>query len=218
MVPYTFPTPGLGNCPPPSGADGTGQMAGTIGASAAAASVGIAVAAGTITAATGGLLAPIAPLIGLALNKLFTPDYCKIDTSNAANEIASQMQANLAQWRGLPANQKCASVQAYYLANYDALWQSLVNICGNPMYGDAGKNCLIDRQPGGRWDDARYNRDPIANDPEVLTDAQCLAANGASAVGAVDSATGGAASGVLNEIEQGGYMLPLLLIGLAFFL
>lgn len=200
---------GLGNCPPPS-ANGTPQIAGASAGAAISAGAGIAVATGVLSAASAGILAPIAPIVGLIVQDLFTPDYCKIDASNEANTISAEMQQNLTSWQNLPASQKCTSVQAYYLNNYDELWQALVNFCSNSQLGSAGQNCISDRSPSGKYPWQAYYRDPISSDPNVLPDLQCpaLIAQG------VSNATGG----LLTSGDIEGLAIPAALILLALFL
>lgn len=197
---------GLGNCPPPGG--GNPLSNGTIGAAAASTAVGAAVAGGVLTAASAGLLAPVAPIVGMLIGNLFTPDYCKIDASNAANEASNQMEQNLQSWQALPKTEKCSSIQAYYLQNYDNLWQALVSYCSNPQLGSAGQRCISDREPGGRWPYQTYYRDPIANDSSVLPDAECPAL--------VGQTTSSVTSVIAKDWPT--FIIPVALLALAFIL
>jgi len=94
------------------------------------------------------------------------------------------------------------------LANFDAIWATLVNMCGNPSTGNAGKRCISDRQsgactwkatadspwPGGPaagqcWNWFNAYRDPISQDPNVVPDS-------------VSSLVTGAANSALSELSS----------------
>jgi hypothetical protein len=68
-------------------------------------------------------------------------------TSNLANQIEALMQQNLSAYLALPAPRSSAD-QAQAQANFNTLWQTLVNSCSVPNLGSAGANCLIDREDG----------------------------------------------------------------------
>lgn len=199
----------LGNCPPPSG---SGANAGTFAGAASAAAVGVgagvAVATGAITAVTGGLLAPIAPIVGLLIANAFQPDYCKIDTSNAANEIASQMDQNVAAWRAIPCDQRYQSVAAAYEQTFQNLYQSLVNFCSNPIYGQAGTNCIADRAPGGKYDMRIYDLYPISQDPCIKPDPPAVSA---SSTGTTITTGVSDVTGQVQQTTLPGWLLPAVL-------
>jgi hypothetical protein len=87
-----------------------------------------------------------------------------IQASNDANQIETQMRANLAAYQAGQIDGTTA------VANFDQLWTGLENAC-NQIGGGAGQNCISDRQQGAcKWRDssgACWNwfigyRDPIA--------------------------------------------------------
>lgn len=88
-----------------------------------------------------------------------------IQASNDANAIEQAMKQNLAQFQAGQIDQATAE------ANFQSLWAQLEQSCG-AIGGDAGKNCIGDRQAGAcKWKDASGNcfnwfsgyYDPIAS-------------------------------------------------------
>ena len=168
---------------------------------------GAQVAMSTVSSA-GGILGGTAPLwtqaawavpvigaavagITLALTAYFSrrgPGQ-KIATTEIVNDMASQMEANLAAYMAGP---HTLSSQAQALANFDAMWAYVVQGCGDPSMGKPGQRCIFERQRAGtcstqqaadadesmgdcgKYDMAGYNRDPIANDPNVVADPTVL--------------------------------------------
>jgi hypothetical protein len=132
-----------------------------------------------------------------------------VETSEWANKAAALLDQNLAAYFGLPIP-RTRSNQAAALQNFDAVWQKLYADC-SAVPGRAGSNCIADRQAGACkwkalapaypgqpaagscWNWFNSYRDPIANDPNVVSDAagtlQNVSGDIASAFG------GGAASG-----------------------
>ena len=219
--PYTSGLSGLG-----SGQDIAMQTVSTAGSILAGtaplwAGTGTAVAtgAGTATAVAGASLA--IPIIGaavagvtLALVAIFSrkgPKQ-KIATTEMVEKLANaqgtgMMQQNLQAYMDGP---RTKSSQAQALANFDAMWQWLLDNCGDPSMGDPGKACIADRQRGAKWDMAAGNRDPIANDPNVKPD-PILGATGEL----IDSVTGqlfGTSSGGTGYL----ILAALLLAGVFF--
>lgn len=140
-----------------------------------------------------------------------------IETSQWANQAAPLLQQNVDAYFAIKAPRP-RSVQQSALANFDNVWNRLVQLCSQPGLGDAGKNCIGDRQSGAcKWkasgppqypgqpaQGACWNwfngyRDPIANDTQTYDD---------SVTGAMTAAGGGIASAV-------GGTSPLLWIGAA---
>lgn len=142
---------------------------------------------GTAIAITGTTIATLAPALAIAgpigaiaggvialLGAIGVGSGCGqtcIAATEYANRAADLMQQNMAAYFALPIPRPKSAQQAA-LANFDALWQGLISsqACGNPQLGDAGKRCISERQRGGKYDDFMYNRDPIANDPNVYDD------------------------------------------------
>lgn len=111
-----------------------------------------------------------------------------------ANQAEDVLRQNLNTYMAQP-TPRYQSAQTAALNIFDTVWAGLVSVqaCGNPMLGDAGKRCITDRQRGsckytgsdGKcWNWFVGYRDPIANDPNVVSDA---AAAGSSVTGALTS-------------------------------
>lgn len=112
-------------------------------------------------------------------------------TSDWANQAESQLQQNIAAYFNIPAPRP-RSIQQAALANFDTVWNYLRQQCSQ-VSGAPGQDCITDRQSGAcKWHQtttppwgspvagACWNwfngyRDPIANDPNVLPDAQIAA-------------------------------------------
>lgn len=94
-----------------------------------------------------------------------------ITASDYANRTADLGQQNLNVYMALP-TPRPKSLQQEALANFDAIWNALVQQCGNPALGSAGQRCISERQRGGKYDFFSYYRDPIANDINVYDDTQ----------------------------------------------
>ena len=126
----------------------------------------------------------------------------KVATTQEVNAMASQMEANKAAYMAGP---HTVSSQAQALANFDAMWAHVTSMCGDPEMGDPGRRCIFERQRQGtcttqqaseahesigdcgKYDMARDNRDPIANDPNVVPDPTVLDTAGASVESALSS-------------------------------
>ncbi len=206
----------------PRGLGGSGQAAtqtiGTvsaIGAPIAAPAISGAVGA---SAALGALAVPIigAALAGITIGvmELIKNSGCGptcIQATQYANQAGTLLTQNLDAYMALP-TPRAQSAQTQALANFDAIWAKLQQMCGDPSLGAAGKRCITARQagscayhvaPGGGWQQqnghwtfvpygpnnsgpACWNwfvglRDPIANDPYVVPDAQATPATGGAA-------------------------------------
>jgi hypothetical protein len=141
------------------------QAGGIVGSVAGAAALSSgAIAAGTLAATAIPFIGPVVAAIGLFVSMLFKPDMKKIATTQIVNQAEVYMKRNLAAWQQLVASgQANATSQQAAEANFQTLWQQVVNACGNPAYGSAGANCIGDRQRGGKWDWFKYYYDPIAS-------------------------------------------------------
>ena len=150
-------------------------------------------------------------------------------SSTEANNVGNQMTQNLAEYLSAPVS---AATQTEALANFDALWNALVNYCSQPSLAAAGSRCISDRQSGscayktspGGWKQTNgvwsyaypgannsgstcWNwfvgyRDPIANDPRI-------AALPAGSPAASSVSAPGAGSG----FNLSSLLFPALLIG-----
>lgn len=140
-----------------------------------------------------------------------------IETSQWANQAEVYLQKNIAQYFAIPAPRP-QSVQQLALANFQAIWNQLVQLCSQPGTGNAGVRCISDRQDGAckwkataggypgspavgscwNWWNGYYY--PIANDPNVAS---------APSISTLASTGGG---GMVSALGSSG-MVPLLLIG-----
>ena len=204
--------------------------AGSIAAGTATAVLGnIAANGGSVLGLTGSALSSAIPIVGAALaavtqivQLLVANSGCGqtcIETSSWANQAAAALQKNLDSYFALPAPRTQAQ-QAVAVANYNTIWQQLVQMCGQPGTGNAGVRCISDRQRGActwkqiyqpaypgqpalgacfDWPSAYL--DPIQQDPVVPDVTVGTAAN---TLVASLNLTGGAG---------GSSLLPLLLLG-----
>lgn len=187
------------------------QAFGTAAAPAVAAATG-ATAAGILGVSTeaaipivGAAIVGVTILAALLIKNSGCGQTC-IETSGWANQAEPLLQKNIAAYFSIAAP-RSQSQQNAALANFDAIWATLYNMCSNTSTGDAGKRCISDRQagackwnatadspwPGGPAAGACWNwfnayRDPIASDPNVVADS-------------VSSVVTGAASSALSELE-----------------
>lgn len=211
------------------------QVAGI--ASSVGSPIGAAVGGSSLAAATGLSLGLAVPIVGAALagvtlavmhfiqNSGCGPT-CVI-TSQYANQATSLFAQNLGAYLDLPMPHSKSAQQAA-LANFDAIWAWLEQVCGQPGTGNAGVRCIQNQQRGscplkvsafgwqqnadGSWFYQKNGpsgsgsncwnyfsgfRDPIANDPTVVSDAQAAAP----------------ASSILGSLSGGSSLLPLLAIG-----
>lgn len=177
------------------------QIGGSLAASGGTAILGsIAASGGSILGLTGAALTAAIPVVGaviagvtLALQYLITNSGCGqtcIETSSWANQVAAQLDKNIAAYFSLP-TPRPLSAQTLALANFDSSWAQLQQLCGQAGTGDAGVRCITDRQAGACtwkqtadkvpswgtppvgacWNWFNGYRDPIANDTNVYNDA-----------------------------------------------
>lgn len=84
----------------------------------------------------------------------------KIATTNIVNEAEPYLIQNLQAFEASP---KTKANKDQALANFDSVWNAVVQQCGDPALGDPGRWCVDDRKPGGKHDWFALYRDPIAN-------------------------------------------------------
>jgi len=178
---YRVATYGLGDQQSAS----TALSYGTQGASAA---VSGAFAAGLIPASAIPFIGPAiagAALLASALIKNSGCGQTCVETSEWANKAGDAIDKNREAYFALPAP-RTRSNQQLALQTFDQIWAKLVEICGNPQFGNAGKRCISDRQRGACTWKSKYppkypgqpdvgqcfdwfnnGRDPIANDPVI---------------------------------------------------
>jgi hypothetical protein len=161
------------------------QVAGTVygaGASVGTTAIGAALGGGLAVPLVGAAFAGIWLGIQAILNSGCGKS-CVI-TSDWANQAEALLKKNLSAYMALP-TPRAMSAQAAYLANFDAVWNYLVQECSSPGLSTAGQHCISDRQAGAcHYHDASgqcWNwfvgyRDPIANDPNVVQDSAASSA------------------------------------------
>jgi hypothetical protein len=215
----------------------TEQQTGGIITSGASAGAGIAAGAllGSVVPGIGTAVGAAVGIIGSLITNAFKPNLYKINASNYANEIESQMQQNLAAWLAIPTNERYASVQAVYVNNFNTLWATYEQ----DVQQDLAKapDSITDRQDGScayhtaecaGWNGSTYvpngpNQstgccwnwfvgylDPIANDPNVQADPVGSAVGGA--VASLSSATGLSSS--MLYLGLGGLALVFALVSM----
>lgn len=93
----------------------------------------------------------------------------KIAATQRVEELQRQLEANR---DGYLSGPRTRSSQTAALQNFDYAWDLLQSSdgCGDPALGDAGKRCISERAPGGKYDWRPSLRDPIANDSQVKDD------------------------------------------------
>lgn len=170
------------------------QQAGAIASTATTAALGATVgSSGFILGMSGALAIPLvgAAIAGVTLGIVaILNSGCGqscIVTSNWANQAADLLEKNIQAYFGLPAP-RTAEQKAQALANFDQVWNYLFQQCNNPSLGSAGTNCINDRKAGACkwhqtgnpefpgqpatgqcWNWFNAYRDPIAQDPAVVT-------------------------------------------------
>lgn len=163
------------------GMGGNTQSAITAGVSVAA-PIGLAIAGATSAIPfVGPAIAGVTILISLFTQR----GRQKTATTSIVNEVEPYMKQNLAAWGQ---STKTVAEQQQALANFDGLWQQVVQACSGPGLGEPGHWCINDRSRGGKWDWFAYYRDPIANDPNVQQN---------SALSPLASAVGGGSNTLL---------------------
>lgn len=179
------------------------QIGASVGApvisAAAAHSAALSIAAGGTGQILGMAPALAVPIIGAAIagitilaTALIKNSGCGqtcIITSQWANQAATLLDQNIAAYFSIPVPRSVSQQQAA-LANFDAIWARLVQMCSDPSTGNAGKRCISDRQAGACtwkqtadkvppwgtpaagecWNWFNGYRDPIANDTNVVPD------------------------------------------------
>ena len=201
----------------------TAVQLGTVAAQAV-----VPVAIGSTVAATLGIATTVAiPLVGAVIAGISVAieailhsgcgQTC-IVTSQWANQAEQQLQQNISEYFAIPAPRP-QSVQQIAMANFKAIWNTLVQQCSQPNLGAAGRNCIADRQDGAcklrqnvppaypgipaigqcwNWWSGYYW--PIANDPDVQPDN-------------ILNQAGGGAGGVVSRLCSCGSDSTLLLMG-----
>lgn len=204
---------------------GLGDAAGTVQqVGGAASSVVAPAAAGSVASILGVSAAVAVPLIGaaifgvtLAITALLRRACGKtcVVTSEWANQAEAILGDNIRAYFGSPAP-RSRSQQRAALANFDAVWAQLQQLCSQAGLGPAGQNCIGDRQrgackwrqtadspllaypgqpqPGECWNWFTGYRDPIANDTNVVDDAELAMQGAGSQLSSAVASVGGVSS------------------------
>jgi len=211
------------------GDQSTAQEGVAIGGAVGSSAVAIAAAYGSIAGPVGAAIGAGIALVSTLVSSLIKNSGCGItcvETSQWANQAEPLLRQNIQAYFAQPAPRSLSSQQAA-LANFDAIWNTLVQQCSQSGTGTAGQRCISDRQagactwkqtttspllsipgepqPGSCWNWYSGYRDPISNDPDIAEDSQSALAQGAPDTSA-SVVSGGASS-----------LLPILLIGGAAF-
>lgn len=144
------------------------QMGVSLAATGATTGVAVAASSGAIAASTAALAVPIigavAAGITLLLSFAFKPDLKKIATTHIVNQAEPYLKQNVDTFLQLVSTGQ-ANEQTRQAAEqvFNGWWQQVVNACSQGDYGSAGRNCIGDRQRGGKWDWFKLYYDPIVN-------------------------------------------------------
>lgn len=162
-----------------------------------------------------GPLAPFVALAGLAvsgLSNLFASAFSGCgQTCVQASQLVDKVwldywKPNLAAYMALPVRNKAAQDAA--LAVFDYGWSMILQGCGDPALGDAGRRCISERDRGGIYDGFAVYRDPIANDPLVIPNPVPAVAGVADTLSTFLGGGSNATGAVLP-----GWVVPALLLG-----
>lgn len=205
----------------------------TAGQAAAAVVPATLVATGTLAAGSlavpviGAAIAGVTLAISLFLNRNAQYFGEESATTQIVNQAAVLLKQNLDAWNSLSAQDKTAANQQQALANFDGVWQQVVQACNNTAYShgsDAtglspGARCVADRAGtahggNGKYDWYAYYRDPIANDTIYQPPSQDAAAMTVSQVEQTASQIGTDISSVLGGGSSNVPWIPIIMLGL----
>jgi hypothetical protein len=219
---------------------GGAATADQIASAGAASTISMLIALGTVTGPVGAAIAGLVGLASLIASQFGGCGQTCIEATTIANQLGDTMSQALHTYMASPIHYQ--SMQTAYLNLFDTSWAALLQACGNPALGAAGQACISDRQSGackwksspGGWQqqngawvyvwagpagsgDTCWNyfdgmRDPVANDPTVVSDPSPGAAL-STAAGGVLSSLGVPASSNLSSL-----LLPAGLVAAVLFL
>jgi len=199
---------------------------------------------GIATAAAAGASLTI-PIIGAALGVVTLAieaivnsgcgQSCVI-TSNWANEAENQLQNNISEYFSIPAPRP-QSAQSTAIQNFMTVWNYLYQECSAASLGQPGADCIEDRQsgackwkqtsdspllaypgepqPGQCWNWWNGYHDPIANDPDVVSDATYaanLAAASSASTSSTSTAAGTSTTSMASTATSSSSVSPILLM------
>jgi hypothetical protein len=179
----------------------------------------IALTLGITVAAAIPIIGAAVALVGFAIEAIINSGCgapCVV-TTTWANQAEQVLQQNIAAYFAVPAPRP-TSIQQAALAQFQAVWNSLVQQCNSPSLGSPGQRCITDRQAGACtwkqtaaavppwgtppvgacWNWWNGYHDPIANDPDTVVDAGIItgaaAANAVPPTGSTSAASSAASS------------------------
>jgi len=198
-----------------------------LGGAAASTAVGTLVAAGAVAGPVGAAIGAGLALVTTAINAILNSGCGQtcVEASEWANQAEPLLLQNINAYFAQPAPRSASSQQAA-IQNFTNVWNTLVSQCSQAGTGQAGVNCIADRQSGAcKWKQTATSsllayvpygepnvgqcwnwwsgyHDPIANDPDVTADESSALANGA-----VDTT-----ASVLSSLGiSSGYAIPALI-------
>lgn len=162
----------------------------------------------------GGIIAG-AGLLTTLIGGLFKPDLTKIEATRIVNDIESQvLQPNLRAWQNAPFEQKTLEAQQHAEAVFNQAWGAVMQGCSNPQLGQAGYNCIHDRERGSTkgYDWFRLYYDPIAND-KVYTPPLASQTGINQVIGGNFTALDSAVSSAVSNVDWKKLIIPAVLLG-----
>jgi len=156
----------------------------------------------------GAAIAGVLLAVNLFLNRMGPKQ--KVWTTQIANEAEQLLQRNLDAWNN---SDKYVSEQQVALANFDAIWNMVLEKCGDPKMGEPGERCINERKEGGvaPWcpkpggvgcDWFILYRRPISDDPELRADPTNTVASVSETVTNVSDSIGSSIASTLGLTGQ----------------
>lgn len=133
---------------------------------------GLATTAGILAAIPGGqipaaFLAAAASIVGPIAKEFEGCGSTCQQTTDIANKVEAAAQQVMAQYWG--SKVRTVSMQQGAVAALQQLYQYLIQNC-QAVGGQGGRQCVADRQPGGKYDFQAQQIAPIQNDSAVVPD------------------------------------------------
>lgn len=207
---------GLGTLGRVNGIYSRGKGLGFASAASIASSAGASSA--LIPAALIPVIGPAIAAVTFGISKLFgnKAGKQKVAATQVVEEATRAMEENL---RAFESGPRTLASKAQALANFDAAWNYIVEMCGNPELGDAGVRCISERQRGssatcyvnGRQttcDLFKLFKDPIQN-AQVTDDASAYAGSQFDPVSGLPVPS----TAPFGALGDAGTLMPLLLLG-----
>jgi hypothetical protein len=132
------------------------QIAGATVSTAAALNAGWATA---IIPVIGPIIAGVT--IGLSMLMARKGPKQKVATTEIVDKVEPLLRQNVDAYLANPT----PDGQRQAIENFNAGWQYVVEHCGIPEMGNPGRNCITERDRGGKWDWFALYADPIVNTP-----------------------------------------------------